>query len=84
MPDFILNAPELAECDGPYFTAYVTLDSCRPPSFSGVSSIPWDKIVQYGREYLQLEGEDLQSFVDIMMLVDNLFIAKIVADRETK
>ena len=71
LPDFILNAPELYDCDMPLFDAYVYLDTCRVVSLNGGGSIPWHRVVQYG-EYMELTGDDLDDFISIITLTDNL------------
>ena len=81
MPDFIMNAPELPDCDGLLFTAFVDLDTCRQDSFGGGGSIPFTSIVQYG-QFIGLDGEDLHEFISIMTLTDNLVLKKIAEDKK--
>lgn len=82
LPDFILNAPEIPDCDRLYFDAFVQLDTCRPSGF-GPGSIPWDKVLQYGH-YLELSGDALIDFVDIIMLTDGLYMRKVAEDMDAK
>lgn len=85
MPDFILNSPELYDCEVPYFNAFIHLDGDRQATFGGIGSIPFMSIVQYGQYYLELDGEELEDFIDIMVLTDNFFIQKVLEDtKETK
>lgn len=74
-----MNAPELNPVDELYFLAYIALDSCRPPSFSGAGLIPWDKILQYG-QYMRLTGESLDEFIDIVTLVDALVMQRVAEE----
>lgn len=82
LPDFILNAPELDEVDMPYFEAYVALDGLRQIGFGGVGSIPWFSIIQYG-QYLELDPEDLDDFIDVIVLTDNFVLKKVHESQES-
>ncbi len=73
LPEFILNAPELYNFEMLYFNAYIFLDTARASSFGGAGPIPGPEIVRYA-ERIELYGEELDEFVDILMLVDALVL----------
>jgi len=82
LPAFILNAPELSEFDVPYFDAYVALDGTRANGF-GAGSIPWYAIIQYGN-YLELDPEDLEDFIEVITLTDNFVLKKVQEEQDAK
>lgn len=83
LPEFILNAPELCDADVAYFDAYVVLDATRPQSLGGAGSIPWYCILQYGN-YLELDPDDLEDFMEIITLADNFVLQKVQEEQDTK
>ncbi len=87
LPPSIQNAPILNAGLEFYFEAFLKLSSCRPQGFSGVSPIPWDKMVEYCRVY-DLDEDAFYDFEDTMRALDGLYIkdkeAKIKRDRESK
>lgn len=83
LPEFIQNAPEISDADATYFEAYVKLDATRFNSLGGMGSIPWFHILQYG-EYLGLDSEDLEDFVEILTIADNLVLQKVQEEQDAK
>ncbi len=63
------DEPALAPMDSFYLAAFYQLSTCRPPSFNGLSSIPWTAIIMYADRH-RLEHDVAHAFTQAMMAMD--------------
>ena len=74
MPTALAERPELdTECVW-YFNTYAMLESERPPTQMAATLIPLTAIVHYARVFGTIE-DDLSTFCEIIMGIDNKYIA---------
>mgnify|MGYP000049994549 CR=1 FL=1 len=71
IPEELLDTPTLMQGLELYYFAYFDLSSEKSTGF-GVGRIPWTAKFKYAREYLELEGQDLDDF---MYLINKLEMA---------
>jgi len=72
LPKKIANAPDLLIGSEFYYSAFNSLNTCRPVSM-GIGPIPWTAINDYAIRY-KLIGTAADDFFDIMNLVDEEFV----------
>lgn len=82
VPQYIQDAPELEVGLDFLFTAFNKLSSCRPPTFAGVSRIPWTAVSMYCRDY-EIVDEDREDFEYVIEQVDLKYI-KYLSDKAEK
>jgi len=65
----ILHRPKPTPGVEKYYRAFQELSTDRPPSFSGISPIPWSSIDRYARRH-GIEDEDFDVLVRMIRAAD--------------
>lgn len=67
LPDWFLEEPMVMENETFYLSAYYDLFTCR---FYEGGGIPWDKIKDYAENYLELESNHIEVFIEMIYVLD--------------
>lgn len=80
LPADFLKSTDLLTGLALYWDSFWTLESCRPSGW-GLMPLPWTTVKDYGI-YLDLDGDDLDDFIQLVRDMDNAYLEFFRAKKE--